>query len=247
MVNIAEQLNSFKSISLAEMDSVRLMNRVDTKYAMSITELPELLEKLKGIYSVVEINGLRMSTYESMYFDDEKFSFFNAHHNGREERFKVRIRNYVESGLYFLEVKHRQKGRVAKKRVRLDGFEKELSKSSEEFVDEIVKENGPLHASMMNKYKRITLVDLIRQERLTIDIDLSFYWEGKTETFENLVILELKQKRFDRHGQFNNIMRKIGKRPYRLSKYCIGSLSLYKGKIKHNMFKEKMLKIQKIT
>lgn len=247
MVNISDQLNSFKSISLADMDSVRLMNRVDTKFAMSMAELPNLLEKLKEIYSVVDINGLRMSTYSSMYFDDEKFSFFNAHHNGREERFKVRIRNYVESGLYFLEVKHRQKGRVAKKRIRLDDFEKVLSKSSEEFVEEIVKDNGPLRASMMNKYRRITLVDLVRQERLTIDIDLSFSWEGTEKRFDNLVILELKQKRFDRHGQFNQIMRGLGKRPYRLSKYCIGSLSLYEGELKYNMFKEKMLKIEKIT
>ncbi len=247
MLNIADQLNTFNSISLSEMVSVSLMNRVDTKFALSLDELPGLLEELKHIYSVVDINGLRLPTYESMYFDDENFSFFKAHHNGREERFKVRIRNYVESGLFFLEVKHRMKGRVVKKRTRLQGFEKELSPSSVKFVDEIVKECGPLRSSMMNKYRRITLVDLVRQERLTIDVDLSFYWDGQEEKFDRLVILELKQKRFDRHGQFNQIMRKMGKRPYRLSKYCIGSLSLYKGQIKYNMFKEKMLQIQKLT
>jgi len=247
MLNIESKLETFDSISLTEMDTVRLMDRVDTKFALSIDELPDLLEKLKDLYSIVDINGLRMPTYESMYFDDEKFSFFNAHHNGREERFKVRIRNYVESGLFFLEVKHRQKGRVIKKRMRLSGFQKELSPESEEFVDAIVKENGQLHASMMNCYRRITLVDLNRKERLTIDIELSFSWEDKRQEYHRLVILELKQKRFDRHGQFNQIMRSMGKRPYRLSKYCIGSLSIYKGKLKHNMFKEKMLKIEKIT
>jgi VTC domain len=246
MLNIESQLNSFRGISLAEMDSVRLMDRVDTKFAISMDELPGLLEKLKELYSVVDINGLRLPSYESMYFDDDNFTFYKAHHNGREERFKVRIRNYVESGLFFLEVKHRLKGRVIKKRIQLSGFEKELSESSKKFVDAIVRENGPLHASMMNSYKRITLVDVVREERLTIDIDLKFTWEGKTNRFDNLVILELKQKRFDRHGQFNQIMRKMNKRPYRLSKYCIGSLSLYKGKIKHNMFKEKMLQIDKI-
>ncbi len=247
MHNIEVQLKSFKGISLAEMDTVRLMDRVDTKFAIAMDDLPELLEKLKDIYAITDIDGLRLPTYESMYFDDEKFSFFNAHHNGREERFKVRIRNYVESGLFFLEVKHRQKGRVVKKRVRLQGFEKELSPSSEAFIDSIVKENGALQASMMNSYRRITLVDVVRKERLTIDIDLSFSWEGRTERFQNIVILELKQKRFDRHGQFNQIMRSMGKRPYRLSKYCIGSLSLYKGKLKHNMFKEKLIQINKIN
>ncbi len=127
MLNIESQLNSFQAISLAEMDSVRLMDRVDTKFAISMAELPKLLHQLKGIYHVLEINGLRLPSYESMYFDDEQFSFYKAHHNGREERFKVRIRNYVESGLYFLEVKHRLKGRVVKKRIRINGFEKDLS------------------------------------------------------------------------------------------------------------------------
>ena len=247
MLNIDTQLQTFNSISLTEMDTVRLMDRVDTKFTLSIDELPALLEKLKDVYSVVDINGLRQPSYESLYFDDEKFSFFNDHHNGREERFKVRIRNYVESGLFFLEVKHRYKGRVIKKRKRLAGFEMELSPESEEFIDSVVKEVGPLRACMMNKYQRITLVDLIRKERLTIDINLSFSWKGQFFDFNRLVILELKQKRFDRHGEFNQIMRSMGKRPYRLSKYCIGSLSLYKGKVKHNMFKEKMLQIQKIT
>ncbi len=247
MHNIDAQLQTFNPISLTEMDTVRLMDRVDTKFALSIDELPGLLEKLKEVYSVVDIDGLRQPSYESLYFDDEKFSFFNDHHNGREERFKVRIRNYVESGLFFLEVKHRYKGRVIKKRKRLAGFEAELSPESEEFIDSIVKEVGPLRACMMNKYQRITLVDLIRKERLTIDINLSFSWKGQFFDFNRLVILELKQKRFDRHGEFNQIMRSMGKRPYRLSKYCIGSLSLYKGKVKHNMFKEKMLQIQKIT
>lgn len=247
MHNIESQLDTFKSISLGEMGSVKLMDRVDTKFAISIHELPGLLEKLVGIYAVLEINGLRLPTYQSLYFDDEQFSFYNAHHNGREERFKVRIRNYVESDLFFLEVKHKLKGRVNKRRIQIDGFEENLSEKSSDFVDNIVKNCGPLRASMYNTYRRITLVDIVREERLTIDIGLGFSWEDKTESFENLVVLELKQKRYDSHGQFNKIMREMGKRPYRLSKYCIGSLSIYKGKVKHNMFKEKMLKINKIS
>jgi hypothetical protein len=247
MLNIESQLNSFTPISLVEMGAVQLMDRVDTKFAISINELPELLEKLVGIYSIVEINGLRLPTYKSLYFDDDQFSFYNAHHNGREERFKVRIRNYVESELFYLEVKHRIKGRVIKKRIKIAGFEEKLSNNSVDFVEDIIKENGLLKASMYNSYRRITLVDVLRQERLTIDINLSFSWDTKEESFENLVVLELKQKRFDRHGEFNQIMRKMGKRPYRLSKYCIGTLSLYGRKIKHNMFKEKMLKINKIS
>jgi hypothetical protein len=99
-------LHEFESISLDEMDRVKLMNRVDTKFAFSFRELLDFLPQLVADYFVLEINGIRTPRYESLYFDDDALSFYNDHHNGRMNRFKVRIRNYVDSSLYFLEIKH---------------------------------------------------------------------------------------------------------------------------------------------
>src|SRR5690606_28168066 len=103
-------------IHLNEMDQVKLMDRVDTKYAFPLSKMSELLPQLVSEYRIFEINGVRLPTYKSLYYDDEKFTFYADHHKGKPNRYKVRIRNYVESGLFFLEVKHKNKGRVNKKR-----------------------------------------------------------------------------------------------------------------------------------
>mgnify|MGYP000727966561 CR=1 FL=1 len=71
-------INQFLPISLAEMDRVKLMNRVDTKFAFRIGLLEELLHELKSEYKILEINTIRIPKYESLYFDDEEFSFFQA-------------------------------------------------------------------------------------------------------------------------------------------------------------------------
>jgi hypothetical protein len=105
MQDILNILNTFSPISLAEMDRVKLMNRIDTKFAFRIGLLENLLDELKSEYKILEINTIRSPKYESLYFDDEKFSFFQDHHNGKTNRFKVRIRKYVESNLLFLEIK----------------------------------------------------------------------------------------------------------------------------------------------
>lgn len=241
-------LQDFSPINLHEMDAVKLMNRVDTKYAFKLSLLSELLPKLTEHYKILEIDGVRLPTYKSLYFDDEKFTFYADHHKGKSSRFKVRIRNYVESGLYFLEVKHRWKGRVNKKRIKVPDFQYDLPEKSMDFVEQNVTNLGNINPTMWNEYNRITLVNLERQERLTLDINLKFNWEDRRRDFDVLVIAELKQKRFDRKTPFNEIMRGMGIRPYRLSKYCIGTLELYDEKtVKHNFFKEKLIKLERIN
>ena len=247
MQHINTLLQLFDPISLNEMDQVKLMDRVDTKYAFPISKLGELLPQLISEYRVFEINGVRLPTYRSLYFDDEKFTFYRDHHRGKSNRFKVRIRNYVESGLYFLEVKHRRKGRVNKKRIQISDFQHVLPEKSHKFVATNVTNLGAINPMMWNEYNRITLVNIERKERLTLDINLKFDWEDAHRDFGGLVIAELKQKRFDRKTPFS-IMRGMGIQPYRLSKYCIGTLELYKNvNVKHNFFKEKIIKLEKIN
>ena len=48
-------LNDFQSITLVEMERVKLMNRTDTKFAFSVDELTNFLNQIKHNYSVLEI------------------------------------------------------------------------------------------------------------------------------------------------------------------------------------------------
>ena len=88
-----ENLQNFSPITLAEMDGVKLMNRTDTKFVFKRAQLSDFLNLLKEQYRVLSVNGNLISSYKTLYFDTADFDFFRDHHNGKGNRFKVRIRN----------------------------------------------------------------------------------------------------------------------------------------------------------
>jgi hypothetical protein len=248
MNDINALLNAFEPITLQEMDGVKLMNRIDTKFAFPVNELTILLPLLSNHYRILTIEGTNTPHYESLYFDDERFSFFKDHHNGKRNRFKVRIRKYVESNLFFLEVKHKFKGRTNKNRIVTNQFNEELPESDLAFVQNELCDNKNLVPTMWNSFQRITLVSKTTIERITLDLNIVFQKDGVKKSFEHLVIAELKQEDLDRNSPFYQIMKKRQIRPYRLSKYCLGSMEIYgEEKLKFNRFKKKLLYLKKIN
>ena len=248
MNEIKELLDPFEPITLQEMDRVKLMNRMDTKFAFRFSDLNTLLPLLTLNYRVLTIEGTNTPHYESLYFDDERFSFFRDHHNGKGDRFKVRIRKYVESNLFFLEIKHKIKGRTDKKRIVTDQFNEVLPESDLAFVHKELQANKNLVPTMWNSFQRITLVSKTENERLTLDFNILFEKDGVKKSFKQLVIAELKQEDLNRNSVFYQLMKEQRIRPYRLSKYCLGSVEIYgKDKLKFNRFKKKLLYLKKIN
>lgn len=248
MNEIKELLDPFEPITLQEMDRVKLMNRMDTKFAFRFSDLNTLLPLLTLNYRVLTIAGTNTPHYESLYFDDERFSFFRDHHNGKGDRFKVRIRKYVESNLFFLEIKHKIKGRTDKKRIVTDQFNEVLPESDLAFVQNELQANKNLVPTMWNSFQRITLVSKTENERLTLDFNILFEKDGVKKSFKQLVIAELKQEDLNRNSVFYQLMKEQRIRPYRLSKYCLGSVEIYgEDKLKFNRFKKKLLYLKKIN
>lgn len=248
MEELQHILSEFPVIKLEEMDRTKLMDRVDTKFAFHRDELPDIITNLKEHFHVLVVENKRISQYESLYFDKNEFDFYNDHHNNKNHRFKVRFRKYVDSGLNFLEVKEKRKGRMIKRRIPVQKFEHDLSDSSKSFVEQYLNDEDKLEPKLWNQYQRITLVNKDLNERLTFDINLEFKWEKEEKKFPSLVIAELKQERKNRNSPFYKLMRSKRIRPYRISKYCIGTIELYDTKnIKYNRFKKKLLKLKKIN
>ena len=246
IAEINNLLETFAPITLAEMDEVKLMNRTDTKFVFERSLLPEILELLSSSYQVLSVENKRISEYKTLYFDTIDFQFYMDHHNGKENRFKARIRNYVESDLFFLEIKNKVKGRTAKSRIRLDDFEMELGNRSQNYIEEVIGKGTELEAKLWNGFHRITLVQVESTERLTLDLGLNFSWNDEEKKFDHIVIAELKQERANRASLFYSLMKKNQIRPSGMSKYCVGVISLF-GDIKYNVFKEKLLLIDKLT
>ena len=241
-------IDKFTPVTLGEMDEVRLMNRVDTKFAFSFVAFKTILEKLKNDYKTLEIEGPRTPFYKSLYFDHKNFKFYNDHHNGRTDRHKVRFRNYVESNLFFLEIKHKVKGRTKKKRILVDGIPDILDENHLVFLRKNISPEIDLEPKMWNSFHRITLVNNELKERLTLDFQLTFEWGTTKREFNNLVIAELKKENINPNSPFYKLMKTSIIRPYRLSKYCVGAIELYGiGVVKYNRFKEKLLKLKSIN
>jgi hypothetical protein len=245
-INFKNHIDSLAPITLKEMDAVSLMKRTDTKFVVPISKLTEILKEVGSTYKVLEINENRIMTYSSMYFDTKTTKFYIDHHNGRVNRTKIRIRNYVESNLFFLEIKQKNgKGITNKSRIAISDFEPNLSESSMDFIKNTTTQEFELMPTLVNKFNRVTLVSIESQERVTIDLGLTFTNEGKSKKFDDLVVIELKQERFNRKSAIVKSLRKFGFNPYSISKYCIGMVSLYED-IKYNAFKKKVRYINKI-
>lgn len=237
-------LKNFDPILLEEMKGVELMNRIDTKFVIKRDVFNQILPFLAENYRALEVEGTMMSAYKTQYFDTQKYNFFLDHHNGSGLRFKVRIRQYVESDLFFLEVKKKFKGRTDKKRITVEDFEPQLSQHSAEYVQKVLNEGLDLEMKLYNTFDRITLVNKFSKERLTIDMNLAYENASGSKSLDHLVIAELKQERFDTLSPFYLEMKKHIIRPSGFSKYCIGAISLNE-RLKYNNFKTKLMLIEK--
>ena len=214
---------------------------------VTISYLPEILEALKNSYKVLEIDRKRIMNYSSLYLDTPDFKFYNDHHNGRINRTKIRQRKYVDSNLTFIEIKKKNgKGETDKFRKQIADFETELSQKSKDFIFKITSKNLDLQLSLWNDFKRITLVNLESKERVTIDLNLSFSIDSKQKVYSKLVVIELKQAKFDRTSEVVKLLKSIQCNPYSISKYCVGATNLYQD-LKNNLIKPKLLKINKLS
>ena len=241
-------LAKFDSISLAEMENVRLLNRTDTKYIMRLSQLHHMLNRIAGQYRVLETAHTRLNQYQTLYFDTPDFTLYRQHHNGLRSRYKVRVREYVDSDLAFWEVKRKtNQGRTVKSRLRSPEY---VSSLGDEQIDDFVEAHIPLDTEnlepkLWNKFLRITLVSKQHPERLTLDLNLQFGWEDDVVDLPGIVIAEVKRERASQPSDFVQQMRQLRIRPTRFSKYCAGVYLLYDG-VKTNNFKPRIRLVEKL-
>ena len=260
--DIEHIIRSFEPIGLAQMESVKLMNRIDTKFAVPMSVLPAILEAAQADYYAQEIDGKRIATYDTMYYDTDSLDMYVRHHDRQLVRQKIRVRQYVDSHLTFLEIKRKNnKGRTKKKRIIVPGFDitadtpsvlkhkrrEDEAVTVESFIDSKSRyEWSEITPHLWTKFHRITLVNKAMTERLTIDMDL--VWENvvsnEVMTYPELVIIELKRDG-NVPSHMTDIMLTHRIKPLKISKYCIGTALTTPG-IKKNRFKNKIRSIEKL-
>ena len=245
-------LQGLPPITLAEMDSIRLMNRIDTKYVTHEAVLVELLrEAAHHGYRALETAAGKCSPYDSVYFDTVSLAMYRMHLHRKLVRQKIRTRMYVNDGQTFLEIKKKNNhGRTRKKRMGIpsEGFRDFRGEAErEDFVTRLTGYPvAELHPSVETLFRRITLVNAAMTERLTIDTALRFVHlpSGLERTLGNAVVIELKQDG-RAASEMKGILLDLRVKPLRMSKYCIGTALTDPTAPKHR-FKLKIRKIEKI-
>lgn len=231
ILRISEILSSYDSISLPELETYKLMNRVDTKYVIASFKIPAILSGLGKSYRALEIDSLRVFPYHTTYYDSSDWFFLRQHIKERANRNKVRIRKYERTGSSFLEVKNRnnkmrtEKWRIYKEINITDSFDDE----SINFIRSYIPGETPkLEPILINRFKRVTLAAKAEEERVTVDFDITFSdLEGNLFPLPCIGIIERKRPDFSNRSPVSETVKKIGIHPTGFSKYCLGASVLY--------------------
>ena len=233
------------AVSLEEVNSVGLMNRVDTKYIFHKRSLPKLLLSMQDQYAVMEIKGERLMPYRSTYYDSGSFQMLRWHHNGKLNRYKIRKRKYVLTGETFLEIKFKNnKGKTEKSRT--------LSSGDDKTDNEFISQRTPfsfleLQNVMSNKFDRLMLLNHNKKERITIDLNVGFN-EGNGGDYKHLndlVILEIKTEKNSGTTDLKRALKASGIYPVSFSKFVTG-MYMHHQNLKYNRLKVRILTINKI-
>jgi hypothetical protein len=246
-------LSKFETISIEEMDSVKLMERTDTKYVFPITSLPDILEGMLLQYRLLKINNVHVQRYESLYYDTKDFLLYKKHLIGKPDRYKIRFRRYVDSdGLTFFEVKHKNNKKItSKKRTKMVDIESGMISKAEEFIIMHTPYQPEIFVpSIWVNYSRMTFVNKFSPERLTIDTDLNYFKANDPNNascaFPQMVIAESKREKAATVSQFIRLVRNTGVREGAISKYCYGIYNLI-NEVPKNNFKPKVRFVYKMA
>lgn len=236
---------AFDPITLGELGTAALMDRIDTKFLLPLTALPEVLGRCRERYRTLEVAGRRLSRYHTVYLDTADFALYHAHHNGRYPRRKLRVRTYVDTGERYLELKVKHNtGRGVKSRVRLDPaapLSDQIERSP--LRGKAGVEPEALRESVTICYSRMTLVARDTPERVTLDLELELTLGDRSCRHPRVVIAEVKQER-RASSEFIDAMRFFGFREYGVSKYCLGVASLAPA-AKKNLYRQLLSRIEK--
>ena len=247
--------SGFDPVSLADLnEKAAMLSRIDNKYVLRSNHLSAMIPALADSFDILAIDHLRTFTYDTRYFDDAERSAYFDHHQGVRKRMKVRVRNYTDSHLCFVEVKVKgQRDMTEKFRLPYDPTAlhhlspEACDFASATYADQYGKPfRYQLAPALDVRYRRITLVARTGGERLTIDTDLRFSTPTATlATGTGVFIVETKSA--NGRGFADLLLRAAHERPTKhCSKYCIGMAAL--GEVsRYNHFLPAMRKLGMIA
>jgi VTC domain len=230
-VSVEEALGGFPAVSLDELDRrASLLRRTDTKYVLTREQLDKLLSKLASDHEVLEIEGRRAFSYESVYFDTPDLRCFRDHVDDQMPRFKARTRLYRDTGHCVFEVKLKSgHGETDKRQIDHPAEEVDrLNAAARQCLEEALGDSliapleSPLRRSLVTRFTRFTLAPAEGSERVTCDrgIVLERPGGGSARLSPTVAVVETKSE--NGGSPADRAIEELGVESLSLSKYRTG-------------------------
>lgn len=210
--------------------SAELLARIDRKYVLDASVMVAMVADPRCGLAVLDVDGRREFTYESIYFDTPGLDLYRDAATGRRHRFKVRTRLYADTGVTMLEVKTKDgRGRTIKYRIERDAADRhQLSDDDRRFVDSIIAPDGranELIPTLTTRYRRTSLVDVEVGARATVDQGLVCSTpDGRSVSVEQFIV---ETKSGGAASPLDRWFWRRGIRPVRISKYCTALAAMH--------------------
>lgn len=246
--NYKEYCLKFNFHGLKDVGGLSLMKRQDTKYIININKLEDIFNIIKDDYTILKVNGESFIKYENTYYDTKQMKLYNLHHNNCFSRLKIRVRQYQNSLVKYLEIKIKSnKNITVKERIEIPMNGSINDRESNIFLESMLGKGltRELNKKLIISYYRISLMSKKYNERVSIDFNLSAKNICEKTIFHlvNHVVIEIKQERNNRNSLLSQTMKSLKCRPLSFSKYCISCALLYSNIIKTNRFKNIISKL----
>lgn len=241
-------LNKLERIPIEQIKDFALQRRVDTKFVVPAEMLSSFIQSISEHYQLLPACEQPIASYKSLYFDSDDKIFYYQHHRGQRDRFKIRIRHYIDRELSYLEVKRKTNHNITiKSRRKREFFNNTIDCDEWSFLEnETGCDSSLIVPQAWINFQRITMIGDGFKERLTIDLGLTFETKIESHSLHKLAIIETKQPRFWARSPAMLALRKHGVRPSSMSKYCTAQTTLFPD-LRCNRLKPSLRNIRRIN
>lgn len=223
IVDITAWERALERLPVATADQIAdrdLQRRSEVKFVTGADTAFRLVAALSSRYAVMMAGARRVAAYRSLYFDTPTLDLFHAHRRGRRVRYKVRIRHYADRRISTLEVKARLSDLVSHKVRRSRSYgDNWLATHDRDFIATICPFEA-LREQAWVDYRRVSLLNVTGEERVTIDLDMCLRRGTKERRLPGLAVIEVKQPVLDRRTAVVTALRELRVREGWASKYC---------------------------
>ncbi len=238
---LLDQFHAYSLSDLSEQERNQHMLREDVKFLFPMNLVPMLLERLNIGFKCLNVGGHRLHHYRNMYYDTDKWALYHKHHNEHQNRYKLRLRDYLSSGKRYLEIKfHGKRGLTKKIRIETSTNGMDTLSLHRDFLAHFKIDAACFIPKLLNDYRRITLLNDINNERVSIDTQIQFKSLSQTTNesiLQNFAIVEIKHNGHKHESSALSLMHQLGFRAVSFSKYCIAVATLFPKQVKTNRFK----------